>query len=122
MVRLDLGRRGGYCVGIQACTKWCSPRIPGHLTVRLVSWRELYRWFVTASGVPGALPSSQPIEAYNKNIKGHFMGTTRVRLDAALETHFPQWLLCNGAELTGDITRVAMTPAGRPMTTSQKQL
>ena len=49
-------------------------------------------WFVTASGVVMCDPSSQPIEAYWKQVKTTKLNHLRARLDNMLHEQLPNWL------------------------------
>ena len=63
------------------------------------------RWFITASGVAGVEPSSQPIEAWHKRLKYSTMGGTRVAMDTLLTTELPNTVYLESLDLVGPVRR-----------------
>jgi hypothetical protein len=61
------------------------------------------RWFVTASGVPGVLPSSQPQESYHKQVKANKIFSLRARMDHMIHDQVPALLLFDSMDLTGNM-------------------
>ncbi|KAK3262853.1 hypothetical protein CYMTET_28314 [Cymbomonas tetramitiformis] len=62
-------------------------------------------WFYSANRIPGADPSSQPIESYNAHTKQNKQMHMRAQLDEFLTTSLPNLLWLDSADLTGPIHR-----------------
>ena len=60
-------------------------------------------WFVTASGYPSALPSNQPIEANNNQIKGHKVAVLRASTQYCLNKGLPRMIFLDGLDMCGNI-------------------
>ena len=60
-------------------------------------------WFSTASGIPGLVPSSNHIEAWNRGTKHDKNVRLRARLDTMLETEFDKLINADFTNLTSPI-------------------
>ena len=70
------------------------------------------RWHISASGVVGAWPSNQPLEAYNKTIKNNKITVLRSELDKLCHTLLPELVCVDSKLLTGPIDRATgITPS-----------
>ena len=60
-------------------------------------------WFLTASGYPSALPSNQPIESNNKQIKTHKVNALRASTAYLLRNGLPRMIFLDGLDMAGSI-------------------
>ena len=67
--------------------------------------RYVRRWHVTASGVIGAWPSNQPVEAYNKGVKEHKIRGLRKPFSDVCDNLLPNLVTLDSKLLTEPINR-----------------